>query len=234
MSDGLYSGVAAMNAAERKLDAVTSNLANVSASGFKRRGTAMASFDAVLRGEKQRQIGVRETIDHSQGTLQTTGNPLDLALVGNGFFAVEGPQGEMYTRDGRFHTDANGVLQTADGYALAWDGARGSIDPAGKDVLVDAEGQVVQGDQKLGRLRLAAFTDRTQLQSDGHGFFHAPRGLRPATSNAEVRQGAIEQANVSAVDEMVELIAVQRSFESATRLLSMIDQSYRRLTAPSS
>lgn len=230
MNEGLYSGVAAMNASERRLDAVASNLANVSATGFKRRGTAMATFDAVLRGETQRQTGVRETVDQSQGTLQLTGNSYDLALSGPGYFAVEGQRGEMYTRDGRFHTDSKGVLQTADGFPLAWEGARGTIDPTGQDVLIDPEGQVKQGDQPIGRLRVVDFADPSRLSSAGGGYYRAPRGLKEATAKAQVMQGQIEQANVSSVDEMVELIAVQRSYESATRLLSMIDQSYRRLT----
>jgi flagellar basal-body rod protein FlgF len=233
VNQGLYSGVAAMNAAERRLDAVTSNLANINASGFKRRGTAMTTFDAVLRGHTQRQTGMRQTIDDAQGTLQPTENPYDLALVGQGFFAVEGPRGELYTRDGRFQSDSNGVLQTADGFPLAWAGARGTIDPTGKPVTIDSEGQVAQGDQKLGRLRVVDFRDHARLEALGGGFFRAPRGLAEATSTAQVRQGHLEQANVSGVDEMVELIAVQRGFESATRLLSMIDQSYRRLTTPS-
>ena len=222
-----------MNAAERRLDAVTSNLANINASGFKRRGTAMASFDAVLRGQSQRQIGMRQTIDDVQGTLQPTENPYDLALVGQGFFAVEGPRGELYTRDGRFQCDANGVLQTAEGFPLAWAGPRGTVDPAGKPVTVDAEGQVAQGEQKIGRLRVVDFRDHSALEALGGGFFRAPRGLGQATSTAQVRQGQLEQSNVSGVDEMIELIAVQRGFESATKVLTMIDQSYRRLTTPS-
>jgi flagellar basal body rod protein FlgG len=234
VNEGLYSGVSAANAAERRLDAVASNLANLGAIGFKRRETAAESFDAVLRGGMQRQLHARETLDFSQGTLRDTGEPYDLALVGRGMFAVEGPRGELYTRDGRFHVDANGVLQTTEGFPVAWEGSRGTIDTAGLPVRIDSAGTVWQGETQLGRLRVVDFDDQGRLQSVGAGAFKPGRGAREVASTAQVRQGSLEQANVAAVDEMVELIAVQRSFESATRLLSMIDQSYQRLTTPSS
>lgn len=233
MDHGLYSGVAAANSAERRLEAVTANLANVNASGFKRRATSVASFDTQLRATLARQTSARETIDFSQGTLSATGNPFDLALNGQGFFAVEGPRGELVTRDGRFHVDANGVLQTAEGFAVAWDGPRGSLDATGEAITIDPDARVWQGREQRGRLRIVDFAAREQLVALGSGFFASTRNAGEVTAIGQVRQGHVEQANVSAVDEMVELIAVQRSFESATRLLSMIDQSYRRLTNPS-
>jgi flagellar basal body rod protein FlgG len=232
VNEGLYSGVSAANAAERRLDAVTQNLANLDVSGFKRRATSLASFDVALRGGIERQTRSRSSVDYSQGPVGATGNPLDLALAGPGFFAVEGARGELYTRDGRFHLDASGVLQTADGLPVAWDGGRGTIDASGLAVQVDAEGVVTQGTERVGKLRIVDFAASDRLHQVGRGYFQAPRGAGERASSAEVRQGHVERANVSAVDEMVELISVQRSFESATRLLAMIDQSYRRLTSP--
>lgn len=232
VNNGLYSGVAAANTAERRLEAVTANLANVNASGFKRRATSVASFDTELRATLERQTAARESIDFSQGALSATGNPFDLALNGPGFFAVEGPRGELVTRDGRFRVDAEGVLQTAEGFAVAWDGPRGSLDATGEAISIDADARVWQGREQRGRLRLVDFAARERLVALGSGYFAPTRGAGETEAQARVSQGHVEQANVSAVDEMVELIAVQRSFESATRLLSMIDQSYRRLTNP--
>jgi flagellar basal-body rod protein FlgG len=231
MNRGLYSGVQAMSAAERRLESIATNLANVSVQGYKRRGTSTQSFDATLRGRLERQVRTHTRIDFSQGPLESTGEPYDLALTGSGFFTVDTPRGEAYTRGGRFHIDAEGVLQTQDGFPVAWDGARGTIDPQGLEVRIDPEGQVWQGEQQVGRLRLVDFADPGRLEPDRSGYLHAPPGLREAAREGEVRQGHLERSNVSAVDEMVALIATQRSYESAARLMSAIEQGYRRLTA---
>jgi flagellar basal-body rod protein FlgF len=228
---GLYSGVAAMNAAERRMDAITANLANLSATGYKRMGSATESFDAVLQGRVQRQVATRTTLDFSQGVLRPTGGTYDLALAGRGFFAVETPSGEAYTRNGQFHIDGAGVLVSFEGYPVAWDGGRGAIDPQAVEPTVDPEGQIWQGERRVGRLKIADFEDRSRLELDRRGYLHAPADLVAKPHEAEVRQGHLERANVSAVDEMVALIAVQRSFEAASRLMTAIDQSYRRLTA---
>ena len=229
MSQGLYEGVSAMDSAQRRMEAITSNLANLGVNGFKRRSISTSSFDVVLQGQVKRQIGTRTVVDHSQGALQQSDGAFDLALSGRGFFAVETTEGEAYTRNGQFRIDDSGVLQTFDGHPVAWQGARGTIDPTGDKVLVDPEGHVSQGEQQLGQLRIVDFERLSDLQQDRSGYYHAPRGLQEAPHGAVVRQGVLESANINAVDEMVEMITAQRSFESATRLMNMIDQTYRRL-----
>lgn len=232
MDQGLYHGVAAMRTAERRLDTVASNLANASTHGFKRAGTASESFDALLAGRVARQIATHAATDFAQGALEATGEPFDLALGGPGFFAVEGPRGEAYTRDGRFRLDPNGVLVTGDGFPVAWDGPRGTIDPLGPEVSIDARGEVWQRGASVGRLRIVDFEDARSLARTSGGFFEAPATAHAISSEAEVRQGFLEASNVSAIDEMVGLIEAQRGFEAATRIVGAIDQSYRRLTAP--
>ena len=231
MNRGLYSGVQALSAAERRLETIATNLANVSVHGYKRRNTTAQSFETALRGRLERQVRTRTRVDYSQGPLKATGQPFDLALHGSGFFAVETPRGEAYTRGGRFHIDSAGVLQTPDGLPVAWEGARGTIDPQGPEVRIDPDGQVWQGETQVGRLRLVAFGDPARLEPDRVGYLHAPVGLREAAREGEVRQGHLERSNVSAMDEMVALISTQRSYESAARLMSAIEQGYRRLTA---
>jgi flagellar basal body rod protein FlgG len=232
MDRGLYSGLSALDAAERRVEVIAGNLANVSATGFKRIGTASHGFDAVLRGKLERGLAVTNTVDFSQGILRNTDGAYDLALDGGGFFVVETPGGEGYTRDGSFHVDANGVLQTREGFPVAWDGARGTIDPRGEEVTVDEGGNVRQGTNTVGRLALAQFAEPQSLQLDRQGYFRAPANARAAAVEGRVVQRALEGANVSAIDEMVALIVAQRSFETATRLMSSIEGTYRRLTAP--
>ena len=231
MNNGLYDGVAAMASAEKRLESIVSNLANLNVNGFKRRGSSTESFDAVLRGVTRRQVTTRTSIDFQQGTLRPTGNAYDLALAGQGFFAVETPDGEAYTRDGQFRMDEKGVLQTHKGYPVAWEGARGSIDPLGEKVLIDKAGVVWQGSDQIGQIKLLNFDKPETLTQAGEGLFMRTAGVQSAAHTAEIRQGYLERANVNAVDEMVGMISAQRSFESATRLLSMIDQTYRRLTS---
>jgi len=231
MNRGLYQGVQAMSAAEGRLESIATNLANLSVNGYKRRTTATESFDATLRGKLSRQVRSRTSVDFSQGVLRATGETYDLALEGSGFFAVETPRGEAYTRGGHFQVDSAGTLQTHDGLPVAWESARGTIDPQGEEVRVDPDGQVWQGEQQVGRLRLVDFAQPGRLEADRLGYLHAPPGLTEAAREGEVRQGHLEQSNVSAVDEMVALIATQRSYESAARLMSSIEQGYRRLTA---
>jgi flagellar basal-body rod protein FlgF len=230
VNGGIYSGIAAMDSAQRRLEAITSNLANLSSTGYKRLSTSTQSFQASLRGKLEPQISTRTVLDFSQGVLRNTGNPYDLALHGSGFFAVETSEGEVYTRNGQFRVDAEGLLQTIEGYPVAWDGARGTIDPLGVEVSVDEEGLVRQGDVEVGRLRIVDFEETGRLEFDRKGFYHASGSMRETTSTAVVRQGTLEGANVSAVDEMVAMIATQRSFESASKLMQTIEQSYRRLT----
>ena len=229
MNTGLYDGVAAMASAEKRLESIVSNLANLNVNGFKRHGAATRSFDAVLRGQTRRQVTTKTTIDFQQGTLRPTGNTYDLALAGKGFFVLETPEGPAYTRDGQFRIDDEGVLQTHTGFPVAWDGAGGVIDPLGEEVRFDPGGEVWQGATSVGRLRIQNFESLEQLRPTRGGFYKAPPGQIDATHTAEVRQGFLERANVNAVDEMVGMISAQRSFESATKMLSMIDQTYRRL-----
>lgn len=221
-----------MRAYESNLDAIAANLANLDVPAYKRQSTTTHTFDVQLNGRTQRAIRTQNAIDFTQGNLQPTGNPFDLALEGDGFFAVETSSGEAYTRNGRFHVDGQGVLQTADGLPVVWEGARGKIDAVGEPVTIDGSGAVRQGTGQIGRIKVVDFPRRGLLTLDGEGYYHAPRGLAQQASAATVHQSSIESSNANSIDELVAMIRVQRGFESATSLIKSIDQSYRRLNAP--
>lgn len=231
MNVGLYSGAAAVDAAVQRLDAIAGNLANLSTDGFKRRSVAVSSFETALEKSLFPRPQPAAAIDFSQGVLRDTGNDWDLALSGPGFFVVETPTGEAYTRNGRFHVDAEGRLLTLEGDPVGWDGARGVLDPVGERPSVDPTGAVWQGDVRVGKLAVVDFRAPGRLLPDAHGLFRAPLEMRPGPSAATVAQGHLENANAQAVDEMVALVSVQRSFESAARVMSMIEQTYRRLSS---
>jgi flagellar basal-body rod protein FlgF len=229
---GLYSGVAAMRASEKRLEAIAANLANLDTPAYKRTGSASQAFAIEGDPRGHAQVATRHTIDFTQGVLDRTGNALDLALEGEGFFAVESPDGEVYTRDGSFHLDEQGVLQTKDGHPVAWEGARGTIAAVGEAITIDGSGQVRQGSNEVGRIKLVDFADAQRLTRDSRGSWHAPEDLETRAPAGLVHQGALERSNASSIDELVAMIRVQRSFESAAGLLRSIDQSYKRLNQP--
>jgi flagellar basal-body rod protein FlgF len=230
MNTGLYRGVGAMDAAEKRLEAVTQNLANVRTPGFKRQAATHHAFR--VGGPNSTEYGVSSTgrIDLSQGDLQRTGNELDLGFLGTGFFEVEGPNGELYTRNGSFHVDDAGVLLTGDNYPVAWKGLRGDIQPAGESVKIDPQGVVTQGANKVGELKLVDFNAPERLRLTNAGYFLADPALARTDAQGQVHQGSLEGSNASGVNELVNLITVQRSHEMAASVMKMIDQTYQRLS----
>lgn len=232
MESGLESGVQALGASQKRMDYIAGNLANLQAPGFKRLTSFTHVIDAVREGRKTSQLDTQSEIDFSQGSLDRTGNPLDLAIDGEGFFTLETAGGEVYTRNGRFHLDSQGTLLNEDGYAVAWEGTPGRFQPVGEEIRIDSTGAVRQGRNEIGRLKLSDFADRSKLTIDGHGYFHGTPRLQPATATGEVIAGTLERSNADSIDELVSMIRVQRTFENATSLLRSIDQSYKRLNAP--
>ena len=232
MNVGLYRSAVAMSAQQRRLDSISANLANVGTVGFKRGVTASHEVEVERPRGKVRGVSTLVEVDFQQGNLQRTGREHDLALFGEGFFALEGPKGEVYTRDGSFHQTESGVLVSEQGLPLAWENFQGSIDPVGLPLVIDEAGNVRQGIQNIGRLRVVDFPDKGVLSKDPMGFWMAPPEVLPSPSDARVNQYALEDSNANGVEEMVDMIGVQRSFEVVARMFAAIDQTYERLTRP--
>jgi flagellar basal body rod protein FlgG len=226
---GLYHGVGAMVAAERRLEAVAQNLANVSTPAYKRVTAGTQAKHVGQAGRGFLGTSTARRVDFAQGELERTGAPYDLALLGEGYFTVEGARGPVYTRSGSLRVDDRGVLQTADGRMVAWKGSRGRIEPTGEPVTIDLAGFVHQGARRVGQLDVTAFADESRLVLGRDGYWRADAALERVPAEAEVHQGALERSNVNAVEELVELITIQRSFESASSLMDQIDHTYRRL-----
>jgi len=232
MEDGLQSGVQALGASQKRMEFISANLANLQAPGYKRLNSFTHVIESMHQGRKVTEMQTDGETDFSQGAIEHTTNPLDFALDGDGFFTVETPSGEAYTRNGRFHLDSQGTLLTEDGEAVAWEGGQGRFQPVGPEIQVDETGTVHQGDNLIGRLKIVDFADRSKLEVDAKGSFHAQRGAVQTTATGIVRGGSLERANSDSIDELVSMIRVQRSFESATNLIRTIDQSYKRLNQP--
>lgn len=232
MNVGLYRSAVAMSAQQRRLDSIASNLANVGTNGFKRGVTAAHEIEVQRPRGPVRGVTTLAEVDFSQGNLQRTGRPEDLALYGDGFFAVESPDGEVYTRDGSFYMSDGGSLVSEEGFPLAWDRVGGAIDPVGLPIVIDEAGNVRQGPQDIGRLKVVDFADKSQLRKDRNGFWTAPPSAQRIAAEGRVHQYALEESNSNGVEEMVEMIGVQRSFEVVAKLFQSIDQTYERLTRP--
>jgi flagellar basal-body rod protein FlgF len=232
VSVGLHKSAIALVGLERELDGLSTNLANLGTTAYKRGRSAFHEFSVPRQSGDVRGVAVRTQVDFTQGDLDRTGRDLDFALLGDGFFAVEGEQGEVYTRVGDFQLTPDGVLVTSDGLPVNWRAKPTAIDPVGERLTVESDGTVRQGSVEVGRLRIVDFADRQRLTRDANGNWVAPSGLRHATATAAVHQYALEGSNGNGIEEMVAMIGVQRAFESVTRVVSSIEESYRRLTRP--
>jgi len=215
---------------QKQLDSLANNLANSGTNAYKRQTSFVHALATSRRGGQTQEVRVDTRVDFSQGDIKTTGNPLDLALDGEGFFAVEGPSGEVYSRNGQFQVNRQGGLQTLDGFPVAWENLNGAIDTAGVPIVVNSEGVVRQDRREIGRLKIMNFADPQQLQPVDGGFYERPLDLEEVAHTSVVRQGSLEGSNVNPIEEMIAMISVQRRFSGASNVLSMINDTYRRLT----
>ena len=246
-----------MAANETQLDTIANNLANANTAGYKKQH---AQFEDLLyqttRGSGANQEGnvaptmtqlgtgvrvVATTRSFSQGTLQQTSNPMDLAIEGNGFFAVMRPNGEMaYTRSGSFQLDAQRRMTTADGLPLE---PPITIPANATSVTIAADGTVSaqepggQAATSVGQIQLTTFPNPNGLAADGHNVFTATSASGQPTSGAPggdgrgtLLQGSIEGSNVDVVDEMVSMIRTQRAYEISSKVISAADEMLRNAT----
>ncbi|WP_433693387.1 flagellar hook-basal body protein [Herbaspirillum seropedicae] len=171
--------------------------------------------------------------DMRAGTLKSTGQPLDLALSGPGFFEVQTEHGPAYTRQGNFRMDERGRIVTAQGYPLM--GKGGEIFVASANPAIDAAGNIVENKRPLGQLKVVQFEQPETLRRLGEGLFAEGTGMRQLNdAEVQVRQGYLENANVSSVQEMVEMMQTMRHFESMQKITQayddMLGNAIRRLT----
>jgi flagellar basal-body rod protein FlgG len=253
MIRALYTAASGMSAQELNLDNIANNLSNSSTTGFRSRrlqfedliyqtlimpGAAATQQTTYVAG-LQVGLGTRSAaseVMQTQGDFTQTGNPLDLTIQGQGFFQVLLPNGQTaYTRDGSFHTDASGNLVTQDGDAVQ---PNITIPTGATSITVGSDGTVsvtVAGQtaaQQVGALQIALFNNPGGLNSTGSNLFLATTasgdpvvGTPGGTEGlGSIVQGMLEQSNVSVVDEFVNMIVAQRSYEANSRVVNAADQ----------
>jgi flagellar basal-body rod protein FlgF len=238
MENALLIGLSRQTALQRELDVVANNIANVNTTGFKADGAVFSEY--LPTGARADQFGSRDRRmsfvqdslswhDMSQGTVQQTGGPLDIAIDGEGMLVVQTPRGERYTRNGALQLNNLGEVVTLSGDKVLGDNGPIVLQLTDRDIAITKngtikvrEGQSLNSDSTRGKLRLVTFANSQQLRKDGASTFAAPEGVQPTPlpdASAHVVQGSIEKSNVRPVVEMSRMIALTRAYTEAATLL---------------
>jgi flagellar basal-body rod protein FlgF/flagellar basal-body rod protein FlgG len=237
MIRGLYGAATALDAAFQSQDVYAQNIAHANVPGYRRTGISFEPFNVAFDQAKGGvPFGARPAstyTDFRPGPLAYSGNKFDLALDGEGFFVVRGPNGPVYTRNGAFEIDTNGQIRTHGGLpVLGADDNPITIPQTGADVSISSEGNVFSGGTTVGQIRVVSFADQNRLVRVGSTSFSAPEGTEVRTSTANVRQGYRESANLEVATEMVSMIRGARYFEAAQRVLRTLSESIQLNTRP--
>jgi flagellar basal body rod protein FlgG len=242
MNVSLYQAASALHAMDRWQETIAENLASSSVPGYKKQDFAFAAVQAGLHSAPAASgPGASRAVLMSTGQASTNFQPgefrvtngtTDVAVDGKGFFEVQLPSGTTgYTRDGEFHIDAQGQLVTKEGYRVLGDGGPLVLDLNNHtQVSISATGEVSQGSDLKGRLRLTEFSNPRLLQRVSGGYFmaeNANAGAAPSTAST-LRQGMLESANTSVVMEMANLMSATRTFEANQRMAQIQDERMAR------
>ncbi len=243
---GIYQSAGGLLVNQYRMEVLANNLANAETPGFKqdltvvreRRNEAaarMAGLDASdprLRGMTGGSLVAPTVTSFEQGPIEKTDRPLDVALTGEGFFRVEGPNGaEFYTRDGRFTVNEAGELATVAGNHRALDDAGAPItisSDARAALRIDAGGQVVSGNRVLGRLGVVEIDDKAFLAKTGANLIEPLGAKATPVNDPSLETGAIEKSTVDPTRAMVSLIEVNRSYQMNATLIGLADSTLGR------
>lgn len=241
MADAIEAVTAAMQADMLRLSVIANNAANATTVGFRRQLAVMRSVApvALQRDEGPAVAGiaggyprVETVVDGRLGTLAQTGNPLDVALDGEGFFELRTEAGPAYTRRGIFQIDPGGRLVTEQGHQVV--GVGGEIVLTGANPVIDRQGNVIEGGKTVGQLKVVRFPRETPFESLPGGLLvtHA-EPLAVLAGGVRIRQGMAENSNVNSTTEMVKLLEATRHFEAGQRVIQgygdMFDRVVRSL-----
>jgi flagellar basal-body rod protein FlgF len=250
MIRGWYIGASGMNAQQNRLDAISNNLANVDTTGYKRDITVSKNFSELLLrrtnadGVYQTPFGSADAApvigklglgvetnenytDFEQGSFKATDTKTDFALGGQGFFAVQTPDGERYTRNGNFFLGKEGVLETKDGYPVL--GENGVIRLADDKFMVREDGKIYdETGKEVDRLKIVRFDNERYLKKTGESMYNTndiagPFHIAEGNERPRILQGYTETSNVNVVNEMVQMIEVNRAYEANQKTITSED-----------
>ncbi len=251
MLRGLYTAGAGMVTETLRTDTISNNLANVNTTGYKKDVAVSEEFEPLLLrrindasasrdvtsfknfsvssqapvvGKLGRGSLISElATSHEQGPFQNTGSSLDVAINGRGYFVVNTPQGQRYTRNGNFSRSVTGQLVNSDGQAVLGTNNRPITLPESGEVKIGSDGTLYDGQDAIGQLQVVDFADRRALLKQGSSLFYSQAGARPQAATGTVEQGMLERSNVNVVSEMVALITNYRAYEADSKALMTQD-----------
>jgi len=229
MDNSLLVSLSQQLAASRAMDVIANNLANASTPGYKREDARFEQYlervapSSLERGPQTlsfvEDAGIAR--DTAQGAVTHTGATYDFAINGNGYFALQTPQGVRYTRDGHFSLNADGQIVNSSGYALLGQNGPVTITPDDLDVQVGPDGSISSTVNGIGtqvdQLRLVDFADDHALMKEGSNLYSTTQAENAATG-ATIQQGALEASNVQPVVEISNMIQVMRAYQATTAL----------------
>lgn len=247
MLKGLYTAYTGMINEQHRMDTMTNNLANASTVGFKKEGATSQSFDDILTVKiKDQSVGLQNVqrigtnnpgvkigenyTDYTQGSFRVTDNTYDLALGGEGFFAIEytnkaGETSTMYTRAGQFTLNRDGYLVNENGdYVLGTQNQRIRLNTL-QDSEISSNGTITQNGVEVARIQVTDFEDYNYLEKFGETYYRPVEGARTVQTSATVNSGYLEMSNVQVVSEMVNLIAITRAYESNQKIVQTYDDT---------
>ncbi len=237
MDNALLASLANQIVQRRTMDVIANNLANMNTTGFKRESPVFeplrvdVNVQRALGHRKEPIYFVRDVLathDMSNGSLELTGNPLDVGLEGDGFFTVQTKDGVRYTRNGAFGLDDTGRLVTSAGNAVLDDGGSEiTFSPDESDINISRDGTISTAQGRRGRLGIASFQNPQTLEVTGDSLWQATEPALPADSTA-VKQGFIETSNVKPVVEMTRMIETMRSYQQSVEMFNSTEELVRR------
>ncbi len=237
MENSIYLALSRQMTLQTNMDTIANNIANANTAGYRAQNLMFQEY----LSEQNIDTVDREADDdlsfvynrgqyqsEAQGSMRFTGNPLDIALNGPGFFGVQGPDGEtMYSRSGRLQIDATGTLTTANGDPVASAGGAAITIPEGStEVSIDDGGFVSNQDGQVGQIGIFEFDNIQELEARGNTLYSAPNGGKAATET-RVKQGMLESSNVEPVVELTRMITTLRDFQSTTNILRTENERMR-------
>lgn len=236
MVNGIYSARNGMMLLQQMVDTTSHNLANANSTAFKK--SMMASQNEVQNRRNDKALlhhdenhwMAENRIQWEQGSLVGTGNPLDLAIEGDGFLMVETPEGVRYTRSGSLTLNGSGELSTLQGDKVLDEGGS-PILVEGSKIQISENGAVNADGKTVGRLALVQFSDKSVLQREGHNHYALAEGSDATAELAEkavIKQGFLETSNVNVVESMVELIRFQRNYELDQKAVASCDETLQK------
>jgi len=238
MDQGMYTAAAGAIAMEERLTIISNNVANLNTIGFKKDHMSFEQFskllDTSMLAEGQYRVipidvvALSPTIDVTPGSPVETGNPLDVAMIGDGFFVVSTEDGPRYTRAGSFQLTTDNILVMPQGYRVQGEGGDISIDTTtGNGIIgIDSRGKITYDDTDVDTLQVVRIAPEVLVRK-GNNLFDVKEGYVPEpVETPSMSQSYLEAANVEPVSEMVDMIATQRAYDAFQKMIRSINDAY--------